>query len=437
MSIINNVLKDLENKPSSFTPLDAASIAIQQPTHGKPSSAWIGLPLLITATLLLAYLIDFNGLNSELENKKVSQPAVEPLGKTLLSVKSVPVEEQFTKLTGLQINESKNFIELAFQLQSPTTIFLKKKSENSYVFHLKDTTSNIQTPELGNSAWLSKLSLHNVKDGVDILFEIRQGVMVETSNLNKQQQHYWLIRLKKPFAKISEPKVMPEPDKSSPENKSIQKSALKSSDLNDQPEQLRSVPVKLKIKTAAGNSADLQQLNSAIKNYKSSQWTLAEKQFSALLGGTQDRQARLHLVQLYRQLQEKTKLEQLIAKSYNQYSDDVAFKQLYANQLFSNKHYLDLISAFKSDTDNPDILNLLAATYQRTDQHDKAIGHYIKAIKQNPQQPKLWISLGISQQKQGLKADALKSYRKARASGVINDRLKVFLQQRITLLSEN
>jgi Tfp pilus assembly protein PilF len=77
----------------------------------------------------------------------------------------------------------------------------------------------------------------------------------------------------------------------------------------------------------------------------------------------------------------------------------------------------------------------LATSYQRTEQHQLAVEYFIAALRINPQQPRLWISLGISQQNLSQREQALSSYKMALRSGSVNQRLHDFVQSKIKQLS--
>jgi hypothetical protein len=434
MSVINNVLRELENKPSSFTPLDASSIVLEE--NGKKSWPLISLVLfcVVSVMIIVSYLVNYNGFNSASK----SHQFIPPTKQIAESVKVVePVVEKFSQVTGLQINENMEFMELEFQLQNQSSIFLKERTGNNYIFHIKNTISGTRTPVLGQNPWLLKLSMQDLSDGLDVHFETRQGVLVETSSSSDQGQHNWVIKLKgialqeTAIENTIAPVELSEPETDSiPEAVAVSPPKRDSLKENDTPSEVR-----LDIKTAARPATDLQQLNLALRSYSSRDWLQAEGQFLRLLGGKQDRQARLYLIQLYQHLK-SNKFEQLIQEGHHKYPADEAFQSLYANQLFRDKRYHDVIRIYQEKKSSADIINLLAASFQRTDQHEKAISHYLDAIRLDPEKPRLWISLGISQQERGQNKDALKSYQKALSRGLVNERLTAFLQQRIRLLSQ-
>ena len=73
---------------------------------------------------------------------------------------------------------------------------------------------------------------------------------------------------------------------------------------------------------------------------------------------------------------------------------------------------------------------LLAASYQRLDEHDNAIRHYRLALREDAANAKNWIGLGISQEHSARLEAALDSYQRAGKIGRLNERLQAFVDQR-------
>lgn len=415
-------------------------MVIESPQEDRSALIWIGIFVLFSAILLTGHikngeLFDFSSRDIRTLPVEMAKPA-ESLSNNSVPVPVLPaVEKKYIQITGLQINETDEYMELQFQLEKRAQIFLKLRTGHKYVFHVKNAQSGIESPQLGNNPWLDNISLYNVTDGLEIQFQTHQGVLVETDNRQQQQQNFWSIKLKKLLTSATDKAKVIKLEKvqESGQKKPLTVEARQVT----AGQQRKSSPIKLKIKSTPQKTIELQQFNEAVSALKLHQWSKAEQKFKYLLGGKYDRHARLHLLQIFKQQQEKIQLEKLILESQKLYPNDSAFNIFHANELFVNKRYLDLIKLYGHKANSINIFNLLAASYQRTNQHDRAVQHFMQAIEKDPQQSKLWISLGISQQQLGQKSAALKSYQTALASGLNNERLKLFLQQRIRQLSEN
>ena len=75
-----------------------------------------------------------------------------------------------------------------------------------------------------------------------------------------------------------------------------------------------------------------------------------------------------------------------------------------------------------------------AALQQRLGRHRDAVEEYRVALAQSPGMGQWWVGLGISQQAQSLEPEALESFRRAKAAGNITADLMAFVDQRIRQL---
>lgn len=73
----------------------------------------------------------------------------------------------------------------------------------------------------------------------------------------------------------------------------------------------------------------------------------------------------------------------------------------------------------------------LGTLYQRVGRHAEAIGEYAFALRARPGQGAWWAGLGISQEAAGREEDAKDAYRRARASGNLNEELAAFVDGRL------
>ncbi|MCU6432705.1 tetratricopeptide repeat protein [Undibacterium sp. Jales W-56] len=81
-----------------------------------------------------------------------------------------------------------------------------------------------------------------------------------------------------------------------------------------------------------------------------------------------------------------------------------------------------------------DYLAFLAALQQREGHHKEAADLYVNALKKNPQSGVWWMGLGISLQADGRNSDATDAFQRAKSSNSLSPELQAYVEQRISQL---
>ena len=450
MSLINNVLNELEDRPSSFTPLDMSlppPIESVERAHHLPRIMLFLLAVAAIAALLL-YRDNILSLWSgslqpePMVSAKTTPLAAEPALPTPpgLEVDSPPVN----RITGLQISETADAMQLEFRFAGPARSYLRRRSQGQYLFHIDDIEQAIAAPEIGNNPWLHAIQLQAVDGGVTVRFETREGVLVGTVQGGEPGLGRWLVRLRKEPqpVKMADPVVSESPNpvvtaRTAPPAKASPAAMTPARGRADDADE-RAAPapaMKLAIRPASGELSAAQRLQQAVGQIRAGRPDAAEKTLRGLLGGRQDRQARLQLIGLLQSAGRADERDAAIRAGLERYPGDIDFTLLRAGRLFEQRKYQRLVDNHGGVEGNLQMYSLLGAAHQRLEQHDRAIAVYTRALAQDPAQPRLWVSLGISQQHQQQPAAALRSYRMAQRSGLQGAALQDFVERRIAMLS--
>ena len=116
------------------------------------------------------------------------------------------------------------------------------------------------------------------------------------------------------------------------------------------------------------------------------------------------------------------------------------FAQLYARVLLEQKNPKLAIKILEQGSAEiniePDYYALLAATYQRVNNHNKAIEIYLQLVKISSKQGIWWLGLGVSLEKSGKNKEALEAYQRAEKTGNLKSGLVKFTNNRISALQE-
>lgn len=455
MSVINNVLKDLEGRESQFTPIQIDAIGL------RPAPARDLKPLLLAGLLLLLLIVAAGiYLRDHFSGSQGSVPT--PMTGTAPSVADQPVAEPEinaavvtdqmigNQIIGLQIRESEDDMRMEFALRDKVVAFLKERGENNFSYHLRDIESQILAPVITDNRWIQNLVITSSDTGVDVSFQIAEDILVETRQSLVNGEPNWVINLRKPVAPeeddiavrnvaIAEPVVV-ETDRI-PKTVEYETNESAVDAVKPESRQLASPAgqgdVSVEIKSTNPNAKSINQLGYALELINKRRFAKAQAILQELLGGSQDYAARQHLLALYNSRNRNDRFLRLVRDSMVKYPDVPLFKTEYARSLYQSAAYRAVIELFA--TENPVDANqqaLVAASYQRLDEHESAIRHYQLALEQDAGNAKNWIGLGISQEHTAALEDALNSYLQAAKLGNLNVRLQAFVDKKRRTLAQ-
>ena len=118
------------------------------------------------------------------------------------------------------------------------------------------------------------------------------------------------------------------------------------------------------------------------------------------------------------------------------------FAKLYARVLLEQNNpklavkILEQGSASVPMNNEPDYYALLAATYQRVNDHQNAVDIYLQLVKIHPAAGVWWLGLGISLEKSGKNKEAVEAYQRAQKTGSLKAGLIKFTNNRVSALKE-
>ncbi len=463
MSVINNVLKSLESRESQFTPIEIPSIesAPAVKRDYKPMFL-VGVILLLVLAAGWYYLQNpfaFAGAQQPMPAEtdastqpqtadaatpttgavleSVPKPSPEAVSTSETAAQPMPVAADGAafagnQIAGLQIREAETELRLEFLLRERVVAYLKDRAENSFSYHLRDIESRIDAPSIRGNRWIRELTIDASEDGVDVNFATAPNILVETRQGEQDGETVWVINLRQEqpepaevAAQVEQPVAAPPPPVVAAEAAVVPAEAEPST------------PVTLTIKPTNPGSKTTNQLDYAVELMNSRRNDDAETLLRGLLGGTHDYSARKHLLVLYHRMNQPKRLRALLQTSLQKYPQDPLFETEYARSLFAAAAYREVIALFAQRTTlDTDQQALLAASYQRLDQHEAAIRHYQFALQRDAKNARNWVGLGISQEQSAAFIDALASYQQASELGSLNARLQAFVTRRSAQLRQ-
>ncbi len=347
------------------------------------------------------------------------------------------------QIIGLQIRESEEDMRMEFVLRAKVVAYLKERGENSFGYHLRDVESQIVAPQISDNRWIRELAIISSKTGVDINFQTAADILVETRQDLRDGEPIWAISLRKSVTPAGSGNVVEVARGSEPDVAVSQPTAapvaVASATITAQTSvvDVPAGPVEIDIKSTNPNTASINQLEYAVQLINSGRTAKAEALLQGLLGGVEDYSAREHLLALYRRQKQVGRERRLLRESMARYPDAALFKTEYARSLFQSAAYRAVIQFFAKEI-SIDVTQqaLVAASYQRLDEHEDAVKHYRLALAQDGNNARNWIGLGISQEHTAALEAALDSYQRAVKLGGLNSRLRAFVDARSNTLSQ-
>jgi tetratricopeptide (TPR) repeat protein len=447
MSVINNVLKQLDDRPSQFAPI---KLSLNEQEHRRSI-----LQPLLWGLLIILLALAFYFAYEEFQQAKLNVPESLPASVQIqaatvvnkpaeqtapaVAVDKKPVmqpEVEVQAITGLQINESAGSLDLSLQLESGAQSFLRQHAKNRYVFQITNTHKKIIAPDIEGNAWLKNIEIRKNASGTEIQFDTVDKILVETHGQQQGDSYDWLIRLKKA------PELKPEIEKKTVAISSLQNVKPKKlhgvieKAVNREPKKQTATNVRLQIRPVAPLLSDDKKYSKAILALRQGKWSSAQQQLQALVGSRADRKARKSLLGLYERRAATAALRALLQQSLQIYPEDSDFRMMDAGGMFAAGRYTQLVAQYKAESRDKNIINLVAVAQQSLGDHAAAIEAYQRSLQLDKNQPHIQVSLAISLEQQKQFSQALRAYQSAQRSGALNLRLQQFVQQRISQLSK-
>jgi len=452
MSVINNVLKNLESRQSHFTPIEINSLAADSvPARNVKPLLLIGVVLVLLAAIVWAYLqggifpattlqpVPASASIAPVEPEPVVEPIIEAgTGAAIVTEQMIP-----NQIIGLQIRESEGDMQLEFALREKVVAYLRERGENSFGYHLRDVESLIVAPDISDNQWIRELSILSSETGVDINFQTATDILVETWQDPREQESVWIIKLRKSIdpddnpppvevTKNSESPVFATRSAAAPVELAPSQSAETVTTL-----ETPARPVEIDIKSTNPNTDSINRLEYAVELINSGRIAEAEALLQGLLDGVEDYSARQHLLALYARQKMTSRAQRLLSESIAKYPRSALLKTEYGRSLYQAAKYRAVIEFFANEVDaDANQQALVASSHQRLDEHEAAVRYYQLALAQDPSNPRNWIGLGISQENIAALEEALSSYQRAARLGGLNNRLRAFIDTRSNALQQ-
>lgn len=207
------------------------------------------------------------------------------------------------------------------------------------------------------------------------------------------------------------------------------------------PAQLISKNTEFTMKPSDGSQANLSQLRAqahlASQQGNDALVIASLRQIIAL--APNDLRTRKQLAALLFSKNKMPEAQQVLVESIAQAPVDSSSRLMLARIYFKsgdNRKALQVLQAHPQNTlANDELLSFRAALSEREGEYGLAEQDYFILVQRNPKEAKWWLGLGVSQDKQRLSLEAIASYEQAQLLNQLPNQVDSFVEQRIKLLA--
>lgn len=414
MSLINNMLKDLESREKTSHYHPAITTAYVQKRLPDNSQYFLASTLL---TLFVALLVILFGskqkpvlLSPILSHHQIQHPiALKPTNENEQWIKTVSI-------SGLSLQEKDNITELSFMTSHPALYrIISNDSANILTIIFDDAKLEASVPDLSNTG-ISKIVSKQIPNGIRFDISLANQASIKNIDISKDLKHPEIII-----------------DVEHPQANTLPATATQASHITTTSKDVFKLP--------AMQSIYNEQYQKALGYAERGDYSGAIKHLSGIIDAQPAYQdARVSLAALLIDQGQSTKAANVINEGLKLNPDAVPLVELKARLLTAKgdiKRAIQLLQTQSpSMTDNPEYHAFMAALYQKDNSDLLAIRLYKRLLSDNPQNGNWWFGLGLSLEKLGEINSAYDAYVKAVTTGNVNTESYSMLQDHLQSLKE-
>ena len=410
MSLIINMLKDLEQRHNHGTPMPAMMTAPQ--SNVRDDAAFdlykkIGAGLTI---VLFTAALAFFMLHKKPVLATLALPAEVPVVKTGANGESTdqPVLTPVI-ISGVSFEAKTDATEVTFLLSHDTLYRLVSDEKNHALnLYIDNATMKSDLPTLiGKEVAIQNIMEMSSKGSMKFSIILKPGAYLKSVNLNKENQNPELM------ITVANSVLPPE----------------------------EAVKVSSGIKSPAIQTIITEQYQNAVKLAEAGDKQAAIASLTKLLSYYPDYDdARVALAAITLENGNVILARKIIDDGLAMSPDYLPLIELKARLLTSEGKVKEALMVLQSEqpliTEAPDYHALIAALYNRQSNYSLSAEIYKKLVIINPHAGSWWFGLGVSLDKLGRNQDAVYAYTKAATEGRLNAQAMAFLQSRLQTLQD-
>jgi tetratricopeptide (TPR) repeat protein len=411
MSLINNMLKDLEKRDTHAREFSSIELIKLNSFRNKNKRIFTLSNVFIALTLILISLtsvILFRYINK-------SNIAPLPTQKTLSQPQTSSVNNddiawlQNASINGVTLQVKDNITEIAFLLdRSALYRLVSDAAQNRLSVIIENSHLQSTLPPVAylNTA-LQGLSSQASNKDTKFVLSLVPGATIKYVNLS-QSDHSAELVVAIEYQKVTQ-------------------TAQRQSENS--------------VKTPAMQNLITQQYQESLLSAETGNYTSAIEHLTSLLKiDPEFKDARVSLTALLIDQGNRSRAQKLIDDGLNTNPGYTPFIELKARILATDGKFAQALTLLQTSTpsidENPEYHAFIAAMYEQTNKHALAANLYRQLIAINASNGSWWFGLGVSLDKLGQTNNAIAAYKKAAAEGHLNAESLAYLHTRMQKLQE-
>lgn len=414
MSLINNMLKDLErreNRTGNITYMPFRN------THNKyyylrTISYFVSIIAIFAVFTFLFTKMFFTHPHSRLspfanENTQILQASAHTIDKDWKNT---------INITGITMQNKDNLTEVTLLLDHNALYRLvSDEMQNQLIIYIdrSQLKSEIPVGSFGSKA-INKIAASEVKGDTKLTISLNAGSTIKYVTENDVNGHPELVIAAQ--AENITPTATPKPTTANPNDETVVKSPVMQSLLTD-------------------------RYQNALQKAEAGHYQLAMQDLVSLLKLDPDyKDARVSLIALLIDQDKLMEAEKMIQVGLQQNPEFIPFIELKARILALNGKYKLALNTLRSRTpnidENPEYHAFIAAMYQQNNDYSLAASLYRQLLAINSNNSSWWFGLGVSLDKLNQEKNAIDAYQHALNVGHLSPESTTYLQSRLRKLEE-
>ncbi len=420
MSLINNLLKDLEKRKIRHQ--EMPYFALPNNNSSATNLLLRRHTILLLGILVFLLLILFLSLFFGKKHAISSLPTLtteHPLFDAPHPNNTAAIDATWLKpvsITGITLQVKDNITEIAFLLDHRALYrVVSDEMHNQLAILIDHSQLQSELPAVNylNTA-IEHITTKKINDSIEFIISYAPGVAVKYINLNEEEKNPELVI-------AFEYQTAAFASSSSANTHSVQLNPL--------------------VKTPAMETLFSQQYNNALALAREGRFQAAIDSLTALLKADPDQKdARVSLIAVLIDRGQLGKAQEYIDEGLHLNPTYPPYIELKARMLTTegkSREALALLqSASPSIDEDPDYYSFMATLYERNNDDLLAAKIYKELLSLNAHNGNWWFGLGLSLEKLGNTQEALNAYKTAMAEGHLNMAFLNYLQQRLQSLQE-